>query len=64
MAAPDLTLSRGGQINADSGTWDKDNALWLKVFSGEVLTAFKRQCILAIWFKQEPFLQVAQLSSR
>ena len=45
MAAPDLTLSRGGQINADGGTWDKDNALWLKVFSGEVLTAFKRQCI-------------------
>ena len=42
MAAPSLTLSNPGVINADSGTWDKDNALFLKVFSGEVLTAFKR----------------------
>ena len=40
-----VTLSRLGQINGATGTWDKDNALFLKVFSGEVLTAFKRNCI-------------------
>ena len=43
MAAPDLDLSRPGVINGDAGTWDKDNKLFLKVFSGEVLTAFARQ---------------------
>ena len=42
MAAPDLTLSRAGVAKGDSGTWAKDNALFLKVFSGEVLSAFKR----------------------
>ena len=45
MAAPSLTLSNPGVINGDSGTWAKDNALFLKVFSGEVLTSFKRACI-------------------
>jgi hypothetical protein len=45
MAAPDVTLSRPGVINNDSGTWAKDNALFLKVFSGEVITAFDRACI-------------------
>ena len=45
MAAPALTLSRPGVVNNDAGTWDKDNKLFLKVFSGEVLTAFKRACI-------------------
>ena len=45
MAAPSLTLSNPGVINNDTGSWDKDNALFLKVFSGEVLTAFKRACI-------------------
>lgn len=48
MAAPDLTLSRPGVINNDAGTWAKDNALFLQVFSGEVITAFERACI----FKQ------------
>lgn len=48
MAAPDLTLSRPGVVNNDAGDWAKDNALFLKVFSGEVLTAFERACI----FKQ------------
>lgn len=42
MAAPSLTLSNPGAINNDTGTWAKDNALFLKVFSGEVLTAFRR----------------------
>ena len=46
MAAPDVTLSRPGVINNDAGTWAKDNALFLKVFSGEVLQAFKRNCIM------------------
>ena len=45
MAAPDATLSRGGVINNDAGTWAKDNALFLKVFSGEVITAFDRTCV-------------------
>jgi hypothetical protein len=45
MAAPSLTLSRPGVINNTAGTWAQDNALFLKVFSGEVLTAFKRACI-------------------
>ena len=41
----DVTLSRGGVIKNDAGTWDKDNALWLKVFSGEIITSFRRNCI-------------------
>ena len=45
MAAPDVTLSRAGVINNDAGTWAKYNALFLKVFSGEVITAFDRACI-------------------
>ncbi len=45
MAAPDVTLSRPGVINNASGTWAQDNALFLKVFSGEVLSAFQRNCI-------------------
>jgi len=45
VAAPDVTLSRAGVINNDAGTWAKDNALFLKVFSGEVITAFDRACI-------------------
>ena len=45
MATDPITLSRAGQINGASGTWENDNALFLKVFSGEVLTAFKRNCI-------------------
>jgi len=42
MAAPNLDLSRPGVINNQSGTYAQDNALFLKVFSGEVLTAFNR----------------------
>ena len=45
MAAPNMTLSRPGVINNDAGTWAKDNALFLKVFSGEVITAFERECV-------------------
>lgn len=36
MAAPDFTLIRGGQINQAGD----ERALFLKVFGGEVLTAF------------------------
>ena len=43
--ADQVTLSRLGQINATGSSWANDNALFLKVFSGEVLTAFKRNCI-------------------
>ncbi len=45
MAAPNATLSRPGAINNTTGTWAQDNALFLKVFSGEVLTSFERNCI-------------------
>ena len=38
-------LSRPGQINGAGGTWAQDNALFLKVFSGEVLTSFARECV-------------------
>jgi hypothetical protein len=40
MAAPAMTRTFLGALDADTGTWAKDNALFLKVFSGEVLTAF------------------------
>jgi hypothetical protein len=56
VAAPDATLSRPGVINNDSGTWAKDNALFLKVFSGEVLQSFKRNCIFS-GFVQERTIQ-------
>lgn len=39
------TLSRPGVINNVSGTYAQDNALFLKTFSGEVLTAYQRLCI-------------------
>jgi hypothetical protein len=45
MAAPDFTVSRLGADNSDTGTWEKDNALFLKVFSGEVLTAFENKTV-------------------
>jgi hypothetical protein len=35
-----LTVSRLGAINGATGTYAQDNALFLKVFSGEVLTSF------------------------
>ena len=37
MAAPDLTLARPGQVNG-AGSAD---TLFLKLFGGEVLTAFR-----------------------
>lgn len=36
----DFTVSRLGAENATTGTWAQDNSLFLKVFSGEVLTSF------------------------
>lgn len=45
MTADAQVLSRLGVIKADAGNWTKDNALFLKVFSGEVLTAFRRNCV-------------------
>jgi len=53
----DLILSRPGVVNNVAVTWDNQNALFLKVFSGEVLTAFKRKCI----FKD--FVQKRSISS-
>ncbi len=40
-----FTPSRLGQINATGGNYSNDNALFLKVFSGEVLTAFAQKAI-------------------
>jgi hypothetical protein len=45
MAAPDVTLSRPGVINDVTTQWTQRNALFLKVFSGEVITAFDRACV-------------------
>lgn len=52
-----MALGRLGQIGTTGGTWATDNALFLKVFSGEVLTAYKRNCI----FKD--FVQTRSISS-
>ncbi len=46
MAAPDFTASRLGLVNnAGGGTWAGDNALFLQVYGGEVLTAFKKATV-------------------
>ena len=46
MAAPDFSASRLGLVNnAGGGTWAGDNALFLQVFAGEVLTAFRKATI-------------------
>lgn len=37
----DFVVSRLGAANGLTGTYEQDNALFLKVFSGEVLTAFE-----------------------
>ncbi len=39
------TLSRPGAVNNATGTYAEDNALFLKVFSGEVMTAFDEKNI-------------------
>lgn len=42
------TLSRPGVANGvTNGSWEQDNANFLKVFTGEVLTAFKSKCIMS-----------------
>ena len=46
MAAPDFTASRLGLVNAaGGGSWAGDNALFLQVWAGEVLTAFRKATI-------------------
>lgn len=41
------TLSRPGQLNATSdGSFDQDNANFLKVFTGEVLTTYNTLCVM------------------
>lgn len=46
MAAPDFSASRLGLVNnAGGGTWAGDNALFLQVWAGEVLTAFRKATI-------------------
>jgi len=43
----DINLSRPGVTNLTTdGTFDQDNALFLKVFSGEVLTAFEESVVM------------------
>jgi len=41
MALDVTNLSRVGQINGATGSWANNNALFLKVFAGEVLTTFQ-----------------------
>lgn len=36
-----LTVSRLGAVENDTGTYAKDTDLFLKVFSGEVITSFE-----------------------
>jgi hypothetical protein len=58
MAAPDFTASRLGLVNATGGgTWAGDNALFLQVWAGEVLTAFRKATIF------EPLHTVRTISS-
>lgn len=46
MAAPNFDASRLGLVNnAGGGTWAGDNALFLQVWAGEVLTAFRKATI-------------------
>ena len=45
-------LTRIGSINNDSGDYAKDNALFLKVFSGEVLSAFDEQHLMKGAFRE------------
>lgn len=46
MAAPNFDASRLGLVNnAGGGSWAGDNALFLQVWAGEVLTAFRKATI-------------------
>ena len=46
MAAPNFDASRLGVVNTTSdGSWAQDNSLFLQVFAGEVLTAFRKATI-------------------
>jgi hypothetical protein len=46
MAAPNFDASRLGLVNnAGGGTWAGDNAMFLQVWAGEVLTAFRKATI-------------------
>ena len=58
MAAPNFDASRLGLINnAGGGSWAGDNAMFLQVFAGEVLTAFRKATIF------EPLHTVRTISS-
>lgn len=46
MAAPNFDASRLGLVNnAGGGSWAGDNALFLQVYGGEVLTAFRKATV-------------------
>lgn len=46
MAAPNFDATRLGLVNnAGGGTFDGDNAMFLKVWAGEVLTAFRKATV-------------------
>jgi hypothetical protein len=46
MAAPNFDASRLGVVNTTTdGSWAQDNSLFLQVFAGEVLTAFRKATI-------------------
>ena len=46
MAAPNMTASRLGVVNnTTDASWAQDNSLFLQVYGGEVLTAFRKATI-------------------
>lgn len=58
MAAPNFDASRLGLVNnAGGGSWAGDNAMFLQVFAGEVLTAFRKATIF------EPLHSVRTIAS-
>ncbi len=58
MAAPNFDASRLGVVNTTTdGSWAQDNNLFLQVFAGEVLTAFRKATIF------EPLHTVRTISS-
>jgi hypothetical protein len=46
MAAPNFDASRLGLVNnAGGGSWSGDNAMFLQIYGGEVLTAFRKATV-------------------
>ncbi len=46
------TLTRLGTVNAATGTYAQDNALFLEIYGQEVITSFERSCIFMGMFQE------------